>query len=242
MSALRYVVPAVLIALAAQPSAAAENRDAYLERLREICAADCMEPRDALRAVRRQGRGATEDVALIMDVADVTMWDDKYLLHTELPQAFDLDPELLGNPGFGSRTPALSRPVTAPNTIVVELDEDTFFALLNVPTPREQAAMKAAQGKEEGIIVKRDRPRNFTRPNLAQLRDAFRNRRIVVRGTPRLETVFVGARLDHRRPKLFVEVDNAAELAFLPRYDKDGEPIFDGPLESLRADYGAGAG
>jgi hypothetical protein len=242
MRSPRFVFAAVVIALLASSPTVAENRGAYLELLREICAADCMEPRDALRTVRRHGRGATKDVALIMDVADVTMWDDKYLLHTELPQAFDLDPELLGNQAFGSRTPALSRPVTAPNTIVVELDEDTFFALLNVPTPREQAAMKAAQDEKAGIIVKRDRPRNFTRPTLAQLRETFRNRRIVVRGTPRLEAVFVGARLDHRRPKLFVEVDNADHLAFLPRYDKNGEPIFDGPLESLRADYGAGAG
>ena len=63
-----------------------------------------------------------------------------------------------------------------------------------------------------------------------------------MRGTPRLEAVFVGARVDHRRPKLFVAVDNAAKLALLPRYDEKGEPIFDGPLESLRADYGAEAG
>ena len=230
------------MALFVPSPAAAESREAYLERLREICAAQCLEPRDALREARRNGRGASEDVALIMDVADVTMWDDKYLLHTDLPQVFDLDPELLGTEGFGSNTPALSRPMTGPNTIVVELDEDTFFALLNVPTPKEQAAMQAAQGKDEGIIVKRDRGRLLSRPTLAQLRDVFRNRRIVVRGTPRLEAVFVGARLDHRRPKLFVEVNNAAHLAVLPRYDKKGEPILDGPLESLRADYGAGAG
>ena len=242
MRSLRCVLPAALVALLASSPAAAESRYAYLERLREICATECLEPRDALRAARRNGRGPTEDVALIMDVADVTMWNDKYLLHTDLPQVFNVDPELLGGEVLGLRTPVHSRPVTDPNIIVVELDEDAFFALLNVPTPQDQAAIQAARGKEVGIVVKRDRRRLLTRPTLAQLREVFRNRRIVVRGTPRLEAIFVGARIDHRRSKLFVEVDNAAKLAFLPRYDEKGEPIFDGPLESLRADYGAGAG
>lgn len=237
MRSLRCVLPAALIALLASSPAAAETRQAYLERLREICAVECKEPRDALRSARRNGRGATADVAVILDIAEVTRWNGKYLLHA-------LTGNSIADPALGGRTPTTQRPITRVNQIVVELDEDSFFALLDVPTPAEQAALRAgAEGKiDDGILVERDRRRNFTRPTLDDLRSTFRNRRIAVRGKPRLEAVFFGARLDHRRPKLFVEVDNAARLAFLPRYDKDGEPIFDGPLESLRADYGAGAG
>lgn len=242
MSSARYVLAAVLTAFLVPSPAAAETREAYLERLREICAADCLEPRDALRAARRNGRSASEDVAVIMDVADVTIWNGKYLLHSQMLQSFALDQLLLDNGNLGSGSPSHARPITSPNTIVVELDEDTFFSLLNIPTPREQAATESAQSNSEGIIVERDRQRRFTRPTLAKLREMFRNRRIVVRGSPRLEAVFVGARIDRRRPKLFVEVDNVAHLAVLPRYDNQGEPIFDGPLEGLRDDYGAKAG
>jgi hypothetical protein len=169
-------------------------------------------------------------VALIIDVGEVTMWNGMYMLHGN--QA-----DTISNPALGSRTPMQHRPVTAPNTIVIELDEDTFFALLEIPTPSEQAAMLDEVGSGDGILVDRDRRRNYTRPTLGQLRSTFRNRRIVVRGQPRLEVAFVGARRDFRRKKLFVEVDNADHLAFLPRYDKDGEPIFDGPLEGLADDY-----
>jgi hypothetical protein len=192
-----------------------------------------MQPRDALRFVRRDGHDSITDIAVIIDVGEVTLWDDKYMLH-------GIQASGIANPALGSRTPGQHRPVTSPNTIVVELDEDTFFALLNVPTPKEQAAMRAAEG--DGIFVERDRQGNFTRPTLGQLRSLFRNRRIVVRGEPRLEVAFVGARRDFRQKKLFLTVDNSDDLAFLPRYDRNGNPIFDGPLETLREDYLPDAG
>ena len=237
MIGLRFVLP-VVAACAAMISApaSAETRAAYLERLREICAVECKEPREALRSARRNGRGATDDVALILDVEDVSLWNGNYLILAATGNS-------VANPAVGGNTPLNARPIVRVNQIVVELDEDTFFSLLNVPTPDEQAAMR--QGTESGngeIVVGRDRRRNFTRPTLGALRTTFRNRRIVVRGQPRLEAVFIGARLDHLRKKLFIAVDNARHVAFLPRYDADGEPIFDGPLEALRDDYSAAEG
>lgn len=235
------------LALTATAPASAETRESYLERLEDICAVDCMQPRQLLRAARKRGRGATDDVAVIFDVAEVTLWNGKYLLHSNLP-ASNLNIGLgnafgseLGN-RLGNRTPRASRPETGANTIVIEMDEATFFDLLNVPNPQEQAALMKAQksatsANEDEIIVERDRRRKFTKPTLNKLRSTFRNRRIVVRGTPRLDIVWTGGRRDFRRKKLFVELDNADDLAVLPRYDDDGEPIFDGPLEGLRAAY-----
>ena len=225
---------AMVAALFVSLPAAAGTRDAYLESLRMICAKGCMEPRELLRSTRKQGRAADQDVAAIIDVADISMWNGKYLLHSGIAdQAF--------NTGLGGRTPLFSPPITSPNTIVVEMDEATLFNLLNLPTPQEQAAMQAEAERSGGIVVERDRRRNLTRPTLATLRSAFRNRRIVVRGQSRLEVAFVGSRRDFRRPKLFIELDDAGDLAFLPRYDRSGEPIFDGPLEGLREAYGASA-
>jgi hypothetical protein len=222
---------AMVAALFASLPAAAGTREAYLESLRMICAPGCKGPRDLLRSARKEGRGADQDVAAMIDVADVSIWNGKYLLHSSLAdQAF--------NNALGGRTPLFAPPITSPNTIVVEMDEATFFNLLNVPTPEEQAAMQAEAERSGGIVVERDRRRNLTKPTLATLRSAFRNRRIVVRGQPRLEVPLVGARRDFRRKKLFIELNDAGDLAFLPRYDRNGEPVFDGPLEGLRAAYG----
>lgn len=231
MDRSRFVlVVAALSALFIPASVSAETRESYLQRLRDICAADCMEPRHLLRAARKNGRDATQDVAAILDIASVSVWNGKYMLHASLADwAFD--------PMLGSQTPLTSRPVFGPNIIVVEMDEETFFNLLNVPTPREQALANAEARKSDGIIVERDRSRNLTKPTLATLRSMFRNRRIVVRGQPRLEVAFVGGRRDYRQKKLFIVLDDARELALLPRYDKNGEPILDGSLEGLRDDY-----
>jgi len=208
----------------------AEARESYLERLRMICEPGCLGPRDLLRSVRKRGGGADQDVAAVINVAAVSVWNGKYMLHSgQGDQAFDT--------ALGSQTPLQSRPVTGPDTVVVEMDEATFFDLLNVPTPQEQAAMRAKAGREGGIIVERDRSRNFTKPTLNSLRSMFRNRSIVVRGQPRLEAVFVGARKDYRRKKVFIALDGASDLVFLPRYDRNGEPILDGPLEGLREAY-----
>lgn len=224
------LVAAALTAVFTPNAVSAEARESYLERLRTICEPGCMGARDLLRSVRKRDRAADQDVAAIINVADVSVWNGKYMLHSGVgDQVFETLP--------GSQTPLASRPIAGHNTIVVELDEATFFDLLNVPTPQEQAAMRAQSEREDGIVVERDRSRNFTKPTLNSLRSTFRNRRIVVRGQPRLEAVFVGARKDYRRKKVFIAVDDASDLVFLPRYDSSGEPILDGPLEGLREAY-----
>ena len=239
---MRSVMLALGAALALGPagpaSAEAESRAAYLERLRDVCAVECLQPRDLLREARKRDWGAASvedsgDMAGIMDIVDVSRWNDKYLLFTALPQGplFDF---------AGQQTPLSLRPVAMPNAIVIELDEATFFDLLRVPVPGSAEAQTPRLDAEGNIIVERDRDMKFSRPTLRTLRDTFRDRRIVVRGSPRLEAVFDGGRIDHARKKLFLQVDNADDLVLLPRFDKRGEPIFEGPLAGLAPAPGGG--
>jgi hypothetical protein len=202
-----------------------ETREAYLDRLRDVCSVQCMQPRELLREARKRDWGAARveeagDMAGIVDIVDVSRWNDKYLLLTALPQGpqFDFSSQL---------TPLSQRPVTMPNALVIELDEATFFDLMRVPVPGSAKARGPRVDAEGNIIVERDRDLKFSRPTLNALRDTFRNRRIVVRGTPRLEAVFDGGRVNHAEKKLFLMVDNADDLVLLPRFDENGEPILD---------------
>lgn len=214
--------------------ASAEGREAYLERLRDVCSAECLDERDFIRAARKRDKNDTSDMAAGVFIVDVARWNDKYMLLTQFPPRLGL----FGFRGAGSFTPTSYRPVLQPNAMVIELDEATFFDLLNVPVPGSEEAERAALDENGNIIVERDRDRKFSKPTLRKLRTAFRNRSIAVRGSVRLEIAFVGGRRDFRRKKVFLEVDNADDIVFLPRIDKDGQAILDGPLEGLRADYG----
>lgn len=117
------------------------------------------------------------------------------------------------------------------NNINIEMDEQTLFDLLNLPQVSQEPDARADPGS--GIIVDGDRDRKFVKPSLATLRAAFRNRRIVVRGMPRLDVVFAGGRRDRKNKQLTLILRSADDLALLPRYDGDGNPILDGPLEGL---------
>ncbi|MEM1196891.1 MAG: hypothetical protein AAGH57_12365, partial [Pseudomonadota bacterium] len=46
-------------------------------------------------------------------------------------------------------------------------------------------------------------------------------------GSPRLTPVWVGGRKDYRNKQVTLEVANADDLALLPRFDDEGEPIKD---------------
>jgi len=76
--------------------------------------------------------------------------------------------------------------------------------------------------------VEGDTERKFVEPSLTELRKHFRNRRVVVRGQPRLQAVWVGGRIDRRRKQVTLVVEDAKDIALLPRYNDDGEPVFDG--------------
>jgi len=211
-------------------SATGETRESYLERLRVICEVECMQPRELLRAARARASQDKADIAIIMDVGSVSVWGDMYLLHSQAPPQ-------VGNASLGNRMLPSRRPNTRPNSIVVEMNEDTFFDLLNLEGQEAQVVKEDMVSEEGEIIVQGDADRELERRTFARLRMMFRNRRIVARGRQRLEVAFVGARRDFRRTKLFIELDEADNLAVLPRYDRNGTPVFDGPLAGLREAY-----
>jgi hypothetical protein len=195
------------------PTLPAEAYEDYLDRLRYVCEVDCLPRRELLRTARKRGRGASHEMAGILDIGFVSEWNGKYLLHAGGVQNVD------GRLGL---TPMSFRPITAPEAVVVELDRQTFFDLLNVPLPGTGRSGPPVIDENGNIIVSRDRYAKFSRPTIRRLRAAFRDRRIVVRGMPRLEEVFVGGRLDYRRKKLFLTVDDPDNIVLLPRYDAQG--------------------
>jgi len=209
--------------------APSETREEYLDRLRFVCEADCMEPRDLLRTARRvarkEGRVGSDEMAGILDIFSVTEWNGKYLLHAGALGGFDdFGFPFPGSNRIGRLTPFSVRPVTSPGVIVVELDRQTFFDLLNVPLPGKGRSGEPVIDEDGNIIVSKDRFAKLSKPTLRKLRSVFRNRRIAVRGSPRLEVTFVGARRNFRRKKLFLEVSDPGNIVLLPRYDKDGNP------------------
>lgn len=225
---LSALIASALVASAAWSTPAwAENREEYLERLGEICAVDCMIPRDLVRAARKRDKEDSSDMAVMMDIFEVTRWNDKYLLYANAWTNFFVAP----------RTPLSLRPELIPTSIVLELDEPTFFDILDVPAPGSPTSNEPYIDRAGNIIVQRDRDMHFSRPTLLKLRSMFRNRRVLARGVPRLVVGFVGGRRDFKNKKVFLQVTDREDLAILPRFDKNGEPIFDGPLASLAADY-----
>jgi hypothetical protein len=220
------------------PAAHAETYQQYLERLRNICAVECLEPKQFQRAARKRDSEDADDMAIIMDVAEVRRSGDKYELHNIVIETNALvEQSILGSAGidtsFGTGIGGLSRnrPVGRnPNVVVIELDEATFLDILNLSAPPDAAQVTTNAEGESDIVVDGDRDREVVEATLPNLRSYFRNRRIVVRGTPRLAPVWVGGRLDYRRKQVTLMVDNAEDIALLPEYDADGNAVFVDPL------------
>lgn len=237
IAALMGVTLTVLVAT--HPSAAhAEPYQQYLERLRNICAVECLEPKPFQRAARKRDADDADDMAIIMDVAEVRQAGDKFELHNLVIESNALvEQSILGSAGvdtsFGTGVGGLSRnrPVGRnPNVVVIELDEATFLDILNLSAPLDAAKVGTdAQGEGE-IVVDGDREREVIKATLPNLRSYFRNRRIVVRGTPRLTPVWVGGRLDYRRKQVTLMVNNADDIALLPEYDENGNAVLVDPL------------
>ncbi len=219
------------------PPAAAESYQSYLSRMRDICAAECLPPREFQRAARRSSRDAEADMAVIMDVRAVRRMGDKFqLLSMDVNGPSLLDQAVLASAGINASSsngigglPRGRTGGTDPNLIIIEIDEEAFFGVLNSATPLTQnsGTTNPSDGADNSgtIIVEGDAERELIQPSLAQLRSYFRGRRVVVRGTPRLEAVLIGARRDFRRKQVTLEVDNADDIVLLPRFDSDGEPI-----------------
>lgn len=228
------IAAGAFLAFAPSSSASAESYDEYLSRLRDICASDCLEPRAFQRAARKRDSSEAGDMALIMDVVEVRRVGDTYQLLSMNLEIAPLDEvELLGSAGIDTsgRTGVggLSRgrgDGLHPNLIIIEFDEQTFFDTLNPASPLVEADIR--RELEADIVVEGTREREGTRPSFTLLRSHYRNRRVVVRGQVRLTPAFVGARRDFRRKQVTLEVASAADIAMLPRYDEDGEPILTG--------------
>ncbi|MEL6486584.1 MAG: hypothetical protein AAFQ13_05500 [Pseudomonadota bacterium] len=237
-SALLLGAGAALCASAGSP-AAAEPYDAYLERLKDVCSVECLKPRDFRRAARKQSPKDESDMAVMMDVRAVRRDGDKYHLLSQDLSLSNLETlAILGGAGIDTsgRTgvgglPQGGQAPTSPDLIIIELDAQTVADLLRVPvgsaTPRP---LFDANGD---IIVESDVENKRRKPTEAGLSNTFINRRIVVRGSTRLEPTWVGGRRDFRRKQVSLVVDNADDLVLLPRYDEDGNPILDGTLAGL---------
>ena len=223
-------------ALSVSAPASAEPYHEYLERLRHVCAVDCQQPRAFQRSARRNARELSGDeaaeMAVIMDVVDIVRVGDKFELHDMDLQGNPLEElAVLGSAGINTSSSngigGLSRSGRAPrhpNLIVIEFDEDTLYDVFGVTTPSNDGATSDTSGSE-GLVVEGDRDTEVIKPSLASLRSYFRNRRIVVRGTPRLEAAWIGGRRDFRRKQVTLVVNRAEDIVLLPRYDENGEPI-----------------
>lgn len=230
MRSLLLSAPVIaMVALAGAFPASAEPYADYLARLRIVCEVDCLEPRDFQKAARKRESDVVTDMALIMDVVDVRRNGDRYqLLSMDLEGNALIERELLGSAGISTSSsngigglPRSQQGGSQPNLIVIEIGEEALWEFLNAASPAVEGVLPVAVG--EGIVVEGDR--KFIRPSLGTLRSHFRNRRVVVRGQPRLQPVLIGARRDFRRKQVTLDVDQAEHIVLLPRYDKNGEPI-----------------
>lgn len=223
-------------------SAQAETYEEYLARLRAVCSVDCMQPREFQRAARRRDTDSTEDMALIMDVVEVRRMGGRFQLLSREPGSSALvEQNVLGSAGIDTSgstgiggLPRSRRGGTHPNLIIIELDEPTvreILGLASVPGEGDGEGTNgsAAGDRNEDILVEGERDRPVALPTLGNLRSRFRNRRVVVRGQPRLEVVFIGARRDFKNKQVTLEVESADDFVFLPRFDEDGEPTLVDP-------------
>jgi len=238
-----------------QPIAYLETREAYLGRLREVCKVDCLEPRPFQRTARRRESSDETDMAVIMDVKYVRLNGDRFeLFNLSLEDNALVTVELLGSAGINTSQssgvgglPRSTSGALSPDVVVVSLDRQAFADFLNPLAPDEyDEASQRLPGKDvervkDDILVEGDdnRGKKARKPTLTELKALFRNRRIVVRGSPELTPVWKGGRLDYKNKQVTLMVKNADDLVMLPRFDDDGEPVLDGALEGLQASYRA---
>ncbi len=237
-----FLCSLALLPLPFASGASAETREEYLARLTEVCAVDCMQPREFQRKARKRAKDDQRDMAIIMDVAHIRRAGDKLELHNLNLESTNFD-DLINLESAGINIsqrdgvgglPRGRRSGSHPNLIVVAMDEETLFDLLNPPSSAPSTQATSTEG--EDIVVEDNLDRKFTRATLAALKAKLLNRRVVVRGSPRLEVAVVGARRDFRRKQVILEVDNADDLVMLPRYDNDGNPKADEHLPWLAAE------
>ena len=231
--------------LAVPASATPEIREEYLSRLRDICEVRCLKPKAFRRAARKVRENRGKDVALIMDVAVVRRNVDRLeLFNLDLEDDPLVTQALLGTAGVNTSgsngiggLPRGRYGTLSPNVIVVSLDKQILIDLYEKSQPAGQSVSgeepAAVRTDDNGIVVEGESDRTIDKPPVQALRSVLFNRRIVVRGKPKLTPVFVGGRLDYKNKQVTLMLDSADDLVILPRYDEDGEPIFDGALAGL---------
>jgi len=233
------IVCALATVWTAPVPAAAETYDGYLTRLKEICAVECLKPKDLRRKARKRSKKDTSDLAVMMDVEYIRRAGDKYQLFNRDLERSNLETlAILGSAGIdvSGRTGAGGLPRSrggqlTPDTLVIELDEQALSDLLNavvVEEPGKQGDARSTPAAADIVVEGETEPKAKTKkikPTMASLSGLLINRRIVVRGAPRLTPVWKGGRLDYRNKQVTLEVANIDDLVLLPRFDKDGEPV-----------------
>ncbi|MEL7197646.1 MAG: hypothetical protein AAGL10_04950 [Pseudomonadota bacterium] len=215
----------------------AESYESYLSRLKDICEVECLQPRDFQRTARKQGSKNKSDMAIIMDVAYVTREGSTYQLHNlDRENSYFDDLQLLGSAGIntssrngiGGLPRGRSNPVH-PDLIIIEMNEAAVRELLGLQTVPDGGSnsgkFRIGSRAGDGIIVEGETTKDGKKASQIDFRSLMRGRRVVVRGTPRLQAVWLGARLDQRRKQVTLELRDADDLVLLPRYDDDGKPL-----------------
>ncbi len=231
------------LTLAIPTSASSETRDEYLSRLKDVCSVECLQPRDFLRKARKQANRGVAEMAVIMDVGFVRRENGKYqLISLDLRGSNLVDLNILDSAGINTSMsngvgglPRGQQGNNHPDAIVIEIDQQAFSDFMKPTAPAY--FRKNADNGEAAIVVEGESERKFRKPTLADLNGNFMNRRIVVRGAPRLEAQWIGGRRDFRNRQVTLVVDNADDLVVLPRYDKDGRPVFDESQRGLQSFY-----
>lgn len=246
MKHARIFLTCVAVSLMAVPAkASSEDREQYLDRLRAVCEADCLQPRQFQRAARKRASSDDNDMAIIMDVAYIRREGSKIeLFNMNLERSILEERTILESAGINTSSrngigglPRGRGPASDPNVIIIELDQQSVFDLLNPPSLATQETSSTGISSDGEIVVEEQLGRDLNMPTLAALRASLLNRRIVARGKPRLEVGIVGARRDFRRKQVILELSSADDLVMLPRYDDDGNPVLDGELAGLKQAY-----
>ncbi len=222
-----------LLAMAfASPPVSAEPYETYLERLKEICEVECLKPKDLRRKARRRSKRDTSDLAVMMDVAYIRRAGEKYhLLSRDLERSNLETLAILGSAGIdvSGRTGAGGLPRSrsgqlTPDTVVIEVDEQALSDLLNAVVVEPTSDQSGQVGGDDIIVEGEAEPKKI-KPTLSSLSGLLLNRRVVVRGSPRLRAVWKGGRLDYRNKQVTLEVANVEDFVLLPRFDKEGKPL-----------------